>query len=195
MRGSCCPERKNDAHRHLSRREFLRWAGMGVGLTAAAAVAGCGRLPSPGELFGLGSGVEKRQGLEYRAFGKTGEKVSLLGLGGYHFLEIPQQDVTEIVHRYLDLGGNYVETAYAYGSGDSERKVGQALQGRREGVFLATKVAARDKDGAARILQRSLDNLQTGHVDLLFMHGVQESYELEATLGEDGALRAAEEAR
>jgi len=195
MKRSCCPGRRHNLHHHLSRREFLRWAGVGVGLTAAAAVAGCGRLPSPGELFGLGSGVEKRQGLEYRAFGKTGEKVALLGLGGYHFLEISQQDVTEIIHRYLDLGGNYVETAYAYGSGESERKVGRALQGRRDEVFLATKVAARDKEGAARILETSLDNLQTDHVDLLFMHGVQESYELEAILGEDGALRAAEEAR
>jgi len=119
----------------------------------------------------------------------------MLGLGGYHFLEISQQEVIEIVQRYLDMGGNYVETAYAYGSGDSERKVGEALKRRRDEVFLATKVAARDKEGAARLLERSLNNLQSDHVDLLFMHAVQEFYELEAILDQNGALRAAEEAR
>jgi predicted aldo/keto reductase-like oxidoreductase len=139
--------------------------------------------------------VEKRHGLEYRAFGKTGEKVAMLGLGGYHFLEIPQAEVTAIVQRYLELGGNYVETAYAYGSGASERKIGEALQGRRSEVFLVTKTTARDKEGAARMLERSLTNLKTDHVDLLFMHAVQESYELKAILSEKGALRAAEEAR
>jgi len=193
---SGCPGRRNYSHRRLSRRQFLQRAGlMAVGLTGATAAMSCGRLPLPIESFGQPAGVEKRQGLEYRAFGKTGEKVAMLGLGGYHFLEITQQEVTEIVHRYLDMGGNYVETAYAYGSGRSERKVGEALQGRRDEVFLATKVAARDKAGAARLLKLSLENLQTDHVDLLFMHAVQDFLELEAILSEDGALRAAEEAR
>ena len=166
-----------------------------MGLAGATAAASCGRLPLPVEIFGQRFGVEKREGLEYRAFGRTGEKVAMLGLGGYHFIEISQEQVTEIAHRYLDMGGNYVETAYAYGSGNSERKIGEALKDRRDEVFLATKVAARDKAGAARLLERSLANLQTDYVDLLFMHGVQESYELEAILGEDGALRAAEEAQ
>lgn len=195
-KGHFCPGRGIHPHPRLSRREFLRRAALvGVGLAGGAAAAGCGRLPLPAELLGRRRGVEKRQGLEYRSFGKTGEKVAMLGLGGYHFIEIAQQEVTEIVHRYLDMGGNYVETAYAYGSGDSERKVGEALRGRRDGVFLATKVAARDREGAARLLERSLQNLQTDHVDLLFMHAVQEPYELEAILSEHGALRAAEEAR
>ena len=194
-KGLCCPGQGSRVRPRLSRREFLQRAGLaGVGLTGAAA-AGCGRLPLPVELFGQRPAVEKRQGLAYRDFGQTGEKVAMLGLGGYHFLEISQEEVTEIVQRYLDMGGNYVETAYAYGSGNSERKVGRALQGRRDEVFLVTKVAARDKAGAARILEQSLENLQTDRVDLLFMHAVQEPYELEAILGEDGALHAAEEAR
>jgi len=193
-----CPGGGTGSSRRLSRREFLRRAGLvglGVGLAGGIAAVVYRQLGLPVPLFGERPGVEKRQGLEYRAFGKTGEKVAMLGLGGYHFLEISQQEVTDIVQRYLDLGGNYVETAYAYGSGASEKKVGQALQGRRGEVFLATKVAARDREGAARILEKSLENLQTDHVDLLFMHGVQEFYELEAILGEEGALRAAEEAR
>lgn len=191
-----CPDRGRDGHSRFSRRELLRRAGVvGMGLAGAAASAGCGRLPLPTELFGRRWAVEKRQGLEYREFGQTGEKVAMLGLGGYHFLEISQQEVTEIVQRYLDMGGNYVETAYAYGSGDSERKIGEALKGRRDEVFLATKVAARDKEGAARLLKRSLEHLQTDYVDLLFMHAVQENYELEAILSEKGALHAAEEAQ
>jgi len=192
----CCFCKGTRAHGHLSRREFIRRAGIvGVGLAGAASLGGCGRLPLPIELLGQRVGVEKRQGLEYRGLGSTGEKVAMLGLGGYYLIMIPEQEAIEIVHRYLDMGGNYVETAYAYGSGDSERKIGQALKGRRDEVFLATKVAARDKADAARILQRSLENLQTDHVDLLFMHAVQEFDQLEAILGENGALRAAEEAR
>jgi predicted aldo/keto reductase-like oxidoreductase len=189
-----CPGRGHDSHHRFSRRVFLRRAGLaGIGLAGAVACAGCGRLPLPTELLGQRWGVEKRQGLEYREFGDTGEKVAMLGLGGYHFIEISQGEVTEIVQRYLDMGGNYVETAYAYGSGDSERKIGKALKGRRDEAFLVTKVAARDSDGAARLLKRSLENLQTDYVDLLFMHAVQETYELEAILSEKGALRTAEE--
>jgi predicted aldo/keto reductase-like oxidoreductase len=191
-----CPGRGQHNRPRLSRREFLRRLGLaGMGLGGTAVTASCGRLPLPSEIFGLRLGVEKRQGLEYREFGSTGEKVAMLGLGGYHFIEISQQEVTDIVRRYLEMGGNYVETAYAYGSGDSERKIGEALRGRRHEVFLATKVASRDKEGAARLLKRSLDNLQTDFVDLLFMHAVQEPYELEAILSENGALRAAEEAQ
>ncbi len=191
-----CAGRVHHSRSSLSRRQFLRRVGLvGIGLAGAATFAGCGRLPAVAELFGRRWGIERHQGLEYREFGTTGEKVAMLGLGGYHFIEISQQQVTEIVDRYLGLGGNYVETAYAYGSGDSERKIGEALKGRRDEVFLATKVAARDREGTLRILQRSLENLQTDYVDLLFMHAVQESYELDAVLSDSGALRAAEEAQ
>ena len=191
-----CPGTRGHACRRLSRREFLRQASLtGLALASGATAAGCGSLPLPAWIAGKRTGVEKRNGLEYRPFGKTGEKVAMLGLGGYHFLEDSQEEVNQIVATYLDMGGNYVETAYAYGDGDSERKVGQALLGRRKEAFLVTKVAARGKKAAAELIETSLKNLQTDHVDLLFMHAVQSQPELEAILAENGALRAAEEAR
>lgn len=189
-----CLGGREDAHRRLSRREFLRRASLtGAALATGSMAAGCGLVPA--WLKGTRTGVEKRHGLEYRLFGQTGEQVAMLGQGGYHFLEDSQEDVTKIVSSYLDLGGNYVETAYAYGDGDSERKVGQALQGRRKEAFLVTKVAARGKKASAELIETSLRNLQTDHVDLLFMHAVQSLPELDAILADDGALRAAEDAR
>lgn len=193
---SGCPCRTGTRPVRSSRRAFLRSAGIvGAGLAATGAIAACDRLPMPFELFGQRIGVERRQGLEYRAFGRTGEKVSLLGLGGYHMLEISQDEVTEITKRFVAMGGNYVETAYSYGNGQSERKMGIALKGLREGVFLATKTAARGKREAADMLKVSLDNLQTDHLDLWIMHSVQDLASLELVLAPDGALRAAQEAR
>lgn len=176
---------------NISRRAFVRGAAA-LGLSAAA--AGCG-LRLPAEVFGTPAGVKKVEGLEYRVLGNTGLEVALLGLGGFHFIERDAALTKQIVTRYIELGGNYVETAYAYASGDSERKVGAALEGLRDKVVLATKVAARDKAGAARLLDTSLSNLRTDHVDIWFMHAVQSYDELEQILAPGGALEAAEEAR
>jgi aryl-alcohol dehydrogenase-like predicted oxidoreductase len=133
--------------------------------------------------------------MQRRTLGRTGLEVSILGLGGFHLLEISTADVQAILDRYLDSGGNYIETAPEYGDGESERKVGQALAGRRADCVLATKCHARDRDTAARLLDRSQERLQTDHVDILFMHHVQRPAELDRILMPDGALRAAESAR
>lgn len=180
----------------VSRRRFIRDVGLvGAGLAGTAALAGCERLPLPAELFGTGGRAEKRDGMEYRDLGKTGVKVSLLGLGGYHLLEIEQRAVDPIVAGYLEQGGNYIETASDYGDGDSERKLGRALVGKRDGVILATKVSARRKGDARESLEGSLRNLQTDHVDILFLHAVQTTDELTFIMRDKGALSAAEEAR
>ncbi|MHB1354455.1 MAG: aldo/keto reductase [Anaerolineae bacterium] len=176
--------------KRLNRRSLIRGAAA-IGLGTAA--AGC-RLPLPFELFGKPTAVEKRSGLEYRTLGKTGLKVAMLGLGCFHFIERTAAETQAIVARYLEMGGNYVETAYAYGNGDSEKKVGAALQGKRDQVVLATKVAVRDQAGAAKLLDVSLANLQTDHVDIWFMHAIQSPKELDQILLPEGALHAAEAA-
>jgi predicted aldo/keto reductase-like oxidoreductase len=186
---SCLSNKESEYNsmERMNRRNFLKRAGaMTTGALLATACL-------PPAWFRLGT--ERVGELEYRPFGRTGVKVAMLGLGGYHFLEIGQDEVTQIVNRYLDGGGNYVETAYAYGNGDSERKVGKALGVRRRNVILATKVAARDEKNATRIFEQSLKNLGTDYVDVLFMHAVQSFEELERILRDDGALRAAERAR
>lgn len=130
-----------------------------------------------------------------RILGRTGLEVSILGLGGFHLLEISAADGRTLLNCYLDAGGNYVETAPEYGAGESERKIGQAIAGRRDEYVLATKAHLRDRDSAALLLDQSLRHLHTDHVDILFMHHVQKPAELEQILSEGGALRAAEAAR
>lgn len=133
--------------------------------------------------------------MQRRILGHTGLEVSILGLGGFHLCEISAAGAQIILNRYLDAGGNYVETAPEYGDGDSECKVGLVMATRRDECVLATKCHLRDRQGAARLFERSLRYLQTDHVDILFMHHVQSLAELDLILESDGAMRAAEAAR
>lgn len=133
--------------------------------------------------------------MERRLLGKTELEVSILGLGGFHMLEVSAADVAAITNRYLDAGGNYIETAAEYGDGEAERKFGPIMAQRRDECVLATKVHARARDAAAHYIERSLGNLQTGHVDILFMHHIQSFDELDQILAPNGAIRAAEAAR
>jgi len=133
--------------------------------------------------------------MQTRMLGATGLEVSILGLGGFHLVEISTSDVRSIVDRYLEAGGTYLETAAQYGDGESERKLGLALDGRRDRCVLATKTLGRDRAGADHELERSLRLLRTDRVDILFMHSIQRPEDLDRILEPDGGLRAAEAAR
>ena len=131
--------------------------------------------------------------MKYRTLGKTGLEISILGQGGFHLLEISLADAQAILHRYLDAGGNYIETAAEYGDGESERKIGTVMTTRRDECILATKCHAREKTEASKFIAHSLKNLQTDHVDILFMHHVQTQDELDRILADKN--RSAEELR
>jgi predicted aldo/keto reductase-like oxidoreductase len=133
--------------------------------------------------------------MEYRTLGRTGLRTSILGTGGFHYLEISTADTHALLNRYLDAGGNYLETAAQYGNGESERKIAAVVSQRRDEFVLATKCHPRDREAAAQTIDLSLQQLQTDHVDILFMHHVQGQVELDAILADDGALRATEAAR
>jgi predicted aldo/keto reductase-like oxidoreductase len=133
--------------------------------------------------------------LPRRPLGRTGEELSILAFGGFHLLETPEEKSDELLNFYLDAGRNFIETAAAYGDGDSERKVGRVMKERRAECFLSTKTTCRGRKDAAESIDRSLERLNTDHVDNLFMHGVSTKEELERILSDDGALRAAEDAR
>jgi uncharacterized protein len=128
-------------------------------------------------------------------FGATGLRVSRLGLGGFHQVEISSEIVTEIVDEFLKIGGTYIETARSYGQGASEVKLGRALEGRRDQVVLSSKSGARDATGMRRDLEASLTALQTDHIEFYFLHGVNSTDELETITGPDGALEALLQAR
>jgi predicted aldo/keto reductase-like oxidoreductase len=133
--------------------------------------------------------------MQMRTLGKTGEKISMLGLGGFHLLEISKSEGKGIIDRYLDAGGNYVETAYSYGKGESEKKIGQVVKDRRNSMFLVSKCPARDRKTASELIDESLRNLNTEHVDLMLFHGVKSFEEVNEIFSEDGAVRAFEEAK
>lgn len=133
--------------------------------------------------------------MEKRKFGKTGLETSILGFGGFHLLEIPVSEASYLLNRYLDEGGNYIETAASYGNGESERKIGKSISHRRKEYILATKSTERSKEKCMNSLKNSLMNLQTDYVDLFIMHAVGTMAELNQILSPGGALEAALEAK
>jgi len=132
--------------------------------------------------------------MQQRPFGRTGLQTSVLGFGGFHLLEIPFTEADYLLNAYLDAGGNYIETAASYGKGESERKIGRAISGRRDEYVLVTKTGERGRQGCLDSLTRSLDHLRTDHVDVLLMHGVGTLRDLEAIRAPGGALEGAEQA-
>ena len=115
--------------------------------------------------------------MDYRTLGSTGLKVSVLGFGCIRFSHCPEEEVAKALHRALDLGINFFDTARAYGT--SEEMIGRAIGSRRDDYVLATKTAGRTAAALAADLEASLRNLQTDHVDVLLLHTVSdaETYE------------------
>src|SRR5659263_304385 len=112
--------------------------------------------------------------MPYRTLGRTGEKVSLIGLGGYHIgMQEDEKESIGIIRTAIDNGINFMDNCWDYNGGASEIRMGKALRdGYRHKVFLMTKIDGRDKRTAARQLDESLRRLQTDRIDLLQFHEV-----------------------
>lgn len=134
-----------------------------------------------------------------RRLGRTGHQAGLFSLGGQGVIEQANAADTAIavVRRALDLGVNYLDTAprYTAGARESEQHIGTALQGDRHRVFLATKTHDRSRDGSLKLLDESLELLQTDHVDLWQIHNIQHQEEIEQVFAPGGALEALIRAR
>lgn len=129
-----------------------------------------------------------------RPFGSTGVTVPLIGygtapLGKDH---ISREHAVRCLNHAIDRGITYLDTSPSYGS---EPHIGEVMRSRRDEVFLATKVDQRRKDRVLEEIHKSLDKLQTDHVDLIQIHAVSAYADLEQALAEDGAIAALEEAR
>jgi uncharacterized protein len=108
-----------------------------------------------------------------RRFGRHDDLVSIMGLGGYHIGKIrTQKESTAVVRAAIDAGITFMDNAWEYHDGASEERMGQALKGYRDRVFLMTKVCTHGRDGrvALRQLEQSLKRLQTDHLDLWQIH-------------------------
>ena len=133
-----------------------------------------------------------------RPFGRSGESVSILGLGGYHLGKA--RTVTEavrIVHEAIDAGVTFLDNAWEYHDGESEQRMGRAIADRRGEVFLMTKVCTHGRDAkvAMRQLEQSLRRLRTDHLDLWQIHEVIFDDEPAKYFAPGGAVEALDRAR
>lgn len=166
----------------MTRRSFVH-------TMAAAGVA----LGAPG-----GWSQDTRSGdMIYRNLGRTGEKVSAIGLGGFH-IGVPKdaQEGIRIIRSAVDRGINFMDNCWDYHDGDSEVRMGNALRdGYREKVFLMTKIDGRTRALAARQIDQCLQRLRTDRIDLLQHHEVIRMEDPDRIFSEDGAMEAVLEAK
>lgn len=135
--------------------------------------------------------------LPQRVLGRTGQKVSILAFGcGSRFLMYEEEDkALAALNHAIDLGISYLDTAYAYGDGKSETRVGKVMATRRKNVFLATKIPDRSRDEFMKRLESSLKRLQVDHVDLVHIHSLGQAEDLSKLEAPNGALKGLLEAR
>ncbi len=130
-----------------------------------------------------------------RPLGRTVHRVTLFALGGEGVLRTHGRaaEAAEVIHRALDQGVNYCDTAPAYAS--SMDYYGAALGERRREIFLASKTHDRTRDGSLRLLDDSLRRLRTDHLDLWQLHDLRTNDDLDRIFGKGGAIEALVEAR
>jgi len=140
----------------------------------------------------------EERGVPYRELGRTGERVSAIGLGGWH-LGLPNVDeqlALRIVRRAIDEGINFLDNSWDYNDGKSEQRAGKALRdGYRERAFLMTKIDGRSKREATRQLEESLRRFQTDRIDLVQHHEVIRFEDPHRIFDEEGANAALVAAR
>ena len=174
---------KNARDCGISRREFV---GMAVAATVAA-----------GAEKVAWAGVDSKTGMTYRTLGRTGEKVSMMGLGGYHIgNQKDEQESIKIIRTAIDNGVNFLDNCWDYNGGESEVRMGKALRdGYRQRAFLMTKIDGRTRKAATEQLEESLRRLQTDHIDLLQFHEIIRMGDPEKVFAAGAGMEAIVEAR
>jgi aryl-alcohol dehydrogenase-like predicted oxidoreductase len=141
---------------------------------------------------------DEHHDVPYRVLGRTGERVSAIGLGGWHLGlgHVDEQLSMRIVRRAVDEGITFMDNSWDYNDGASESRMGRALRdGYRERVFLMTKIDGRSKREAARQLDESLRRLQTDRLDLVQHHEILRYEDPHRIFDREGANAALAEAR
>ncbi|HEY9846457.1 MAG TPA: aldo/keto reductase, partial [Candidatus Caenarcaniphilales bacterium] len=179
-----------------SRRQFITQISMG----AAAGIAGNTFLPKalaaqPPTIKG---GSSKTAEIPVRPLGRTGVQVSALGLGGASLGKAKiESEAVRIVHEAIDAGVTFMDNAWEYHQGRSEEWMGKALQGRRDKVFLMTKVCThgRDRKVAMQQLEQSLQRLKTDYLDLWQIHEVIHDNDPDLHFAKGGVIEALDQAK
>jgi diketogulonate reductase-like aldo/keto reductase len=161
----------------VTRREFVASA------ITATCLTGVGLSAWAGETTGA---------MPYRTLGRTDEKVSLVGLGGYHLgKQADEQEGIRIIRTAIDQGITFMDNCWDYNDGATEIRMGKALRdGYRQKVFLMTKIDGRNRQTAAQQLEESLRRLRTDHIDLLQFHEVIRQSDPDRIFGANGAMEA-----
>ena len=165
----------------MNRRHFLKTAAAGTLMTSLNRnVAYAADVPFP-----------------TRTLGRSGEKVSIVGLGGYHIgMQSDEQESIRIIRTALDGGINFLDNCWDYNGGQSEIRMGKALRdGYRQKAFLMTKIDGRTRKAAAQQIEESLRRLQTDCIDLLQFHEVIRDTDPERIFAAGGGMEAALDAK
>ncbi len=126
-----------------------------------------------------------------RPLGKFGWNASLLTLGGVKWdTQCSDSEAAALVHRAIELGVNTFDTAFIYGEGESERKLGIALEGIRHKVWINTKIIDRTYDGAMKQMETSMKRLRTDYVDLMFVHSVDSEEQYHEIVSPNSVVKA-----
>lgn len=169
------------------RRDFLK----GIGLAAAALLAGRTLASTPAETPPAGR-------VQRRKFGRHDFTVSALALGGYSLRTASDDDAQRIVDAALDAGVDFFDNAWDYHKGTAEELMGRCIKGKRDRIFLMTKVCTHDNGGrreALEMLDQSLARLGTDHLDLWQVHAVSTPAQVEHAFAPGGVIEALNEAK
>ena len=173
------------------RRTFLKSGGaVAAGILANTSLPARASAPLPP----LPANPHTPTAMPTRNLGKTGYKVGIFSLGGQAALEKANNFdlAVPIIERSLDLGVNYIDTSSIYGGPErwSEQYVGRVMKTRRKDAFLATKTKERTRDGSLRMIEKSLQLLNTDHIDLWQLHDIGLPEDVDAIFAKGGAMEA-----
>lgn len=186
--------KRTSDHQQAGRRAFLKLGG-----AAAAGLMGHAASGQTADATPAPQNPAAALPMPVRNLGRTGYKAGIFSLGGQAALERPHNEAVAvpIVERALDLGVNYIDTSSIYGGPArwSEQYIGQVMKRRRAQTFLASKTKERTRDGSLRMIEKSLQLLQTDHLDLWQLHDIGLMEDVDAVFAKGGAMEALRQAQ
>ncbi len=166
-----------------------------LGAIGASFIAACQKneapKSAPGAPLAANSPGEESSSLPKRRLGRTGQQVSLVGLGGHHIGKPSEEEAIRIIRSAIDRGVTFLDNCWDYNGGASEERMGKALEGGyRQRAFLMTKIDGRTSSAAGEQIEQSLRRLKTDRVDLMQIHEVIRPGDPERCFAPGGAMEA-----